>query len=127
MFGRLPVLHVEGADIAQSGAIVRFLSQELGLSGNSPLQHAKVDMWHDTVNELFKHHSRWGKAFDAEALATSIHDATSGDVDFDVSKFNMTFKDTTNSGQDEVSIISHHVSHTKSLYICKCLLNDYFL
>lgn len=43
-FGQLPVLYVDDVPIPQSGSIIRFLGRELGLSGQSSLETAKIDM-----------------------------------------------------------------------------------
>lgn len=43
-FGQLPVLYVDDVPIPQSGSIIRFLGRELGLSGQTSLEQAQVDM-----------------------------------------------------------------------------------
>lgn len=42
-FGQLPVLEVDGQQLGQSGAIVRYLSKQFGLSGKTSIEEAEVD------------------------------------------------------------------------------------
>eukprot|EP00041_Stephanoeca_diplocostata_P012280 m.205919 g.205919 ORF g.205919 m.205919 type:complete len:333 (+) comp18886_c1_seq8:161-1159(+) len=112
-FGRLPVLHGAGGTyIAQSGAIVRALARSLGLDGATPFETAQVDMWFETVNELFKHHSRWGKAFDAGALAKAVGEILNVGADISVFKSTKTFRETTNSASDGIVARSLMVLNT---------------
>lgn len=52
-------------------------------------------MWYETINELFKQHSRWGKAFDAKALKAAVE----ASIDGTELRPGLTFRDTTNGGE----------------------------
>mmetsp|Transcript_3754 Transcript_3754/g.9434 ORF Transcript_3754/g.9434 Transcript_3754/m.9434 type:complete len:423 (-) Transcript_3754:1482-2750(-) len=107
-FGRVPVLRVAGTEtepggtLAQSATIVRYLAHVLGLDGDNlgpnhdlaTVHRGHVDMWYETVNELFKSHSRWGKTFNADALKA----AAESDPTTLQAAAGLTFKDTTNGG-----------------------------
>lgn len=85
--GRLPVLRAfdseDGAYLAQSGTIVRYLSESCGMfmMSTGPADRARVDFAYETVQELFK-------AVTAEALSS----AEEGDR-------LLHFRDTSNRGQ----------------------------
>ncbi|EYC01089.1 hypothetical protein Y032_0110g154 [Ancylostoma ceylanicum] len=55
-FGKMPVLEVDGKQLAQSFAIVRFLARKFGFAGRSPFEEALVDsiadQWKDFINEV---------------------------------------------------------------------------
>ncbi|GMT27464.1 hypothetical protein PFISCL1PPCAC_18761, partial [Pristionchus fissidentatus] len=51
-FGQLPLLEVDGAPIAQSTAILRFLGKQFELTGKTPLEQAKLDMVVDQMNDF---------------------------------------------------------------------------
>ncbi|GMS86627.1 hypothetical protein PENTCL1PPCAC_8802, partial [Pristionchus entomophagus] len=51
-FGQLPVLEVDGAPIAQSAAILRFLGKQFELTGKTPLEEAKLDMVVDQIADF---------------------------------------------------------------------------
>ena len=53
-FGQIPVLEVDGEQIAQSTSIARFLSKEFGLAGKDHLQQAQADMVVDTCNDVIE-------------------------------------------------------------------------
>ncbi|GMT07376.1 hypothetical protein PENTCL1PPCAC_29550, partial [Pristionchus entomophagus] len=50
-FGQLPVLEVDGHQLAQSFAIFRYLAQEFGFAGDSPLEALWVDVTADQHKE----------------------------------------------------------------------------
>ena len=47
----MPVLYVDGEEIAHSRAIVRYLARKFNLEGGSELNAAKMDAWMETVFE----------------------------------------------------------------------------
>eukprot|EP00038_Savillea_parva_P030394 m.77525 g.77525 ORF g.77525 m.77525 type:complete len:452 (-) comp9147_c0_seq2:1957-3312(-) len=108
-FGRVPSLKVPGTAtepggvIVQTSAIVRHLAHELGLDGRAAhsslklhkVHVAMVDYWYETINELFKYHTRWGKAFDVTALREAVETATDNGASLSPG---IEFKDTTNVG-----------------------------
>ncbi|CAP26701.1 Protein CBG06384 [Caenorhabditis briggsae] len=49
-FGKLPVLSVDGFDIPQSAAIIRYLANKFGYAGKSPEEKA----WADAIVDQFK-------------------------------------------------------------------------
>ncbi|KAL6736886.1 glutathione S-transferase protein [Ancylostoma duodenale] len=55
-FGQMPVLEVDGKQLAQSFAIARFLARKFGLAGNCPFEEALVDsiadQYRDFINEV---------------------------------------------------------------------------
>ncbi|KAL6736815.1 hypothetical protein Aduo_007122 [Ancylostoma duodenale] len=55
-FGQIPVLEVDGKQLAQSLAIVRFLARNFGFAGKSPFEEALVDsivdQHRDFINEI---------------------------------------------------------------------------
>ncbi|VDM68458.1 unnamed protein product [Strongylus vulgaris] len=55
-FGQVPVLEVDGQQLAQSFAIVRFLSRKFGFAGKTPFEEALVDsiadQWKDFMKEI---------------------------------------------------------------------------
>ena len=53
-FGTLPVLYVDGEEIAHSRAIVRYLARKFSLEGGSELNAAKMDAWMETLFESFQ-------------------------------------------------------------------------
>merc|ERR1711976_539691 len=53
-FGTLPVLEVDGQQLAQSTAIYRFLARELGLCGKDDFAQAQCDAISDYVQDFIK-------------------------------------------------------------------------
>ncbi|XP_076810209.1 glutathione S-transferase 1-like [Clavelina lepadiformis] len=53
LFGQMPVLFVDGEQIAHSRAIVRYLAREFKLDGGNSLNAAKCDMWGEVLYEAF--------------------------------------------------------------------------
>ncbi|TMS34860.1 hypothetical protein L596_002367 [Steinernema carpocapsae] len=51
-YGQLPVLEVDGKELAQSFAIYRYLANEFGLAGNTPLEKAQVDAVADAYKDF---------------------------------------------------------------------------
>ena len=51
LFGQVPVLFVDGEQIAHSRAAVRYLAREFKLDGGDSLTAAKVDMWIEVMCE----------------------------------------------------------------------------
>ena len=50
LFGQVPILEVDGEQIAQSSAIVRYVARMAGLAGKDSLQQAKADMLADAFS-----------------------------------------------------------------------------
>jgi len=50
-FNQMPVLFVDGEQIAHSRAAVRYLAREFKLDGGNSLKAAKVDMWIEVLVE----------------------------------------------------------------------------
>ena len=53
LFNTIPVLFVDGEQIAHSRAALRFLARELKRGGGSSLNDAKMDMWIEVFVESF--------------------------------------------------------------------------
>ena len=53
LFGQVPVLFVDGEQIAHSRAAVRYLAREFKLDGGDSLTAAKIDMWMEVLLESF--------------------------------------------------------------------------
>lgn len=53
LFNVMPVLFVDGEQIAHSRAAFRYLAREFKLEGNHPLASAKLDMWVEALTETF--------------------------------------------------------------------------
>lgn len=51
IFGQIPMLEVDGKQLAQSTTIMRFLARTFGLAGKTPLEEAQVDMIADQVTD----------------------------------------------------------------------------
>ena len=51
LFGQVPVLFVDGEQIAHSRAAVRYLAREFKLDGGDSLTAAKIDMWIEVLIE----------------------------------------------------------------------------
>ncbi|RCN48922.1 glutathione S-transferase protein [Ancylostoma caninum] len=51
-FGQLPVLEVDGKQLAQSFAIVRFLARKFGFAGKCPYEEALVDSIADQYKDF---------------------------------------------------------------------------
>ncbi|KHJ81993.1 glutathione S-transferase protein [Oesophagostomum dentatum] len=55
-FGQMPILEVDGKQLAQSLAIVRFLARKFGFAGKTPFEEALVDsiadQFKDFTNEI---------------------------------------------------------------------------
>ncbi|VDP05095.1 unnamed protein product [Heligmosomoides polygyrus] len=51
-FGQLPVLEVDGKQLAQSFAIVRFLARKFGLAGKTAFDEALVDSMADQIKDF---------------------------------------------------------------------------
>ena len=55
LFGQMPVLFVDGEQVAHSRAALRYLGRELKMDGGDPLTAAKADMWIEVLVEtIFK-------------------------------------------------------------------------
>nr|CAB3263820.1 glutathione S-transferase 1 [Phallusia mammillata] len=52
-FGKMPVLFVDGKPLAHSRAIVRYLARELNYSGQNSFETGEIDVWFETLFELF--------------------------------------------------------------------------
>lgn len=50
-WGQLPILEYEGATIAQTMTICRFVAKKAGLAGNNALEQAQMDMVADKCDE----------------------------------------------------------------------------
>jgi glutathione S-transferase len=59
VFGQLPVLDVNGEMLAQSAAINRFLAKQFGLSGSTPLESARIDMFCCWVEDFVRAVRPW--------------------------------------------------------------------
>ena len=51
LFGQMPVLEVDGQQIAHSRAALRYLAREFNLDGGNSLNAAKIDMWIEVLVE----------------------------------------------------------------------------
>ena len=51
LFGQMPVLSVDGEQIAHSRAALRHLGREFRLDGGNPINAAKGDMWMEVMME----------------------------------------------------------------------------
>ena len=51
-FGQLPVLEYKGTTICQSMTIARFLANEFGLAGDTPIEKAQVDEVVDSISDF---------------------------------------------------------------------------
>ena len=51
LFGQMPVLFVDGEQIAHSRAAFRYLAREFKLDGGNSLNAAKCDMWQEVEFE----------------------------------------------------------------------------
>ncbi|XP_053390457.1 probable glutathione S-transferase 7 [Mercenaria mercenaria] len=58
-FGQLPILHVDGKRLAQSGAIARFLAREFGLAGKNSWEQGLVDQYMELAVDMFKEVIKW--------------------------------------------------------------------
>jgi len=52
VFGQLPVLHDGGFEVAQSNAILRYVSRKHGLYGKNEQEQAKIDMVNDQQEDV---------------------------------------------------------------------------
>ncbi|CAB02291.1 glutathione transferase [Caenorhabditis elegans] len=59
---QLPVLNIDGFELPQSGAILRYLARKFGFAGKTPEEEA----WVDAVHDLFKDFLAEFKKFAAE-------------------------------------------------------------
>nr|CAB3263817.1 glutathione S-transferase 1 [Phallusia mammillata] len=75
-FGQMPVLFVDGVQIAHSRAIARFLTREFKLDGGSSLQSALIDTWMEVLFETFQNlpFREQDPTAKAEKLATVMKD-----------------------------------------------------
>ena len=53
LFGQMPVLFVDGEQIAHSRASLRYLAREFNLDGGNSLNAGKADMWIEVLFESF--------------------------------------------------------------------------
>ena len=51
LFGQMPVLFVDGEQVAHSRAALRFVGRELKIDGGDSLTAAKADMWIEVMIE----------------------------------------------------------------------------
>ena len=51
-FGQVPVLEVDGKELAQSNTIARYLAKEHGLAGKGHWDQAQADMYVDCIEDL---------------------------------------------------------------------------
>ena len=52
-FGQVPVLEVDGKQVAQSMAIARFLARRYKLAGKNELEEAEADAIVDCISDCF--------------------------------------------------------------------------
>ena len=50
--GQVPVLEVDGKQLAQSHAIFRYLARQHGLAGKNDWENALADMYGDSLQDL---------------------------------------------------------------------------
>ncbi|CAJ0574688.1 unnamed protein product, partial [Mesorhabditis spiculigera] len=50
-FGQMPVLEVDGKQLAQSKAIARYLAHQFGFAGETLWEQAQVDAWGDQISD----------------------------------------------------------------------------
>ena len=50
--GRLPILVVDGVEIAQSHAILRYIASRYGFMGSNPLESAQIDAIYEHVRDI---------------------------------------------------------------------------
>lgn len=60
-FGQVPVLEVDGKQLAQSYAIARYLARQHGLAGQDDWEQAQVDMYADCVKDFML--GKWRENF----------------------------------------------------------------
>ena len=76
-FGQVPVLEVNGVQIAQSRAIERYIAREYGLFGSNNLETAQIDMFSEQLNDFateFRKANYWAKPEEKEALLASFYE-----------------------------------------------------
>ncbi|CAJ0581567.1 unnamed protein product, partial [Mesorhabditis spiculigera] len=50
-FGKLPILEVDGKELAQSKAIYRYLGKQFGFAGADDWESAQIDQWADQLQD----------------------------------------------------------------------------
>lgn len=65
--GRIPILEVDGVQIAQSKAIERFIAQSTGMMGANPVQAAHIDMQLENLRDVKDMYQKAKRAEDKEA------------------------------------------------------------
>lgn len=66
-YGQVPVIEVDGQQIAQSGAIIRFLSRRFNLAGCADVEAALIDAFYESSRDLVR--SAQSSFSDKEKLA----------------------------------------------------------
>jgi len=64
-WGQMPLLEVDGVEIAQTKAIGRFVANKHGLAGESDLDKAKCDEYLDVQDDILQEMGKWFRESDA--------------------------------------------------------------
>jgi len=78
-WGQVPVLEVNGVQIAQSKTIARFVAKKHGLAGETELEQAKCDEYVDTLDDIRSESTKWWRETD-EAKKAELKTALEQDV-----------------------------------------------
>ncbi|XP_067675776.1 glutathione S-transferase 3-like [Haliotis asinina] len=54
MFHQVPLLEIDGLELVQSGAIVRYVARKGGLYGDSNEETSKIDMFYEGTRDFYK-------------------------------------------------------------------------
>jgi len=63
-WGQMPILEVDGAVLAQTNTIARYLAKKHGLAGETDFDQAKCDEYLDAQSDLLQEASKWFRESD---------------------------------------------------------------
>jgi len=78
-WGQMPVLEVDGVQIAQSKAIARYIAKKHGVAGDTELEQAKLDELIDVLDDIRTESVKWWRESD-EAKKAELLKTIEGEV-----------------------------------------------
>ncbi|XP_067675777.1 glutathione S-transferase 3-like [Haliotis asinina] len=71
MFRQVPMLEIDGMELVQTGAIMRYVARKGGLYGESNEEKSKIDMFYEGTRDFYSYFHKIGFRDPKEVLATA--------------------------------------------------------